>query len=87
MSNFKLTVNVDDPDRVRSDATYLRDLCRKEASRFDEYLRTTDPQFRDGLARFELLAVEGYLYQKAKGHIDEEDGNRVDTVEGQDGAS
>ena len=70
MSDFKLIVG-GDQEQVRSDSTYLRDLCQKEALRFDEYLRDVDPQFRDGLARFELLAIEGYLYQKAKGHIDQ----------------
>jgi len=86
MSDFKLTVEADQ-ERIESDSAYLRDLCRKEASRFDEYLRTTDPQFRDGLAKFELLAVEGYLYQKAKGHIDENNPEGSHTVEGNDGAA
>jgi hypothetical protein len=86
MSDFKLTVEADQ-ERVRSDSAYLRDLCRKEAACFDEYLRTTDPQFRDGLARFELLAIEGYLYQKAKGHFDESNPDHSHSVEGQDGAA
>ncbi len=63
-----------DPTAVKEllngDSKLLRNLCRKEAESFDEYLRQVDPQFKEGLARWELLAVEGYIYQKLKGHID-----------------
>jgi len=52
------------------DPSYLRSLCQKEVSRFEEYVRTEDPQFQDGLSRFEKLAIEGYLYQKVRGHVD-----------------
>jgi hypothetical protein len=63
----------------------LRSLCRKEVDRFDEYLRRTDPQFRDGLARFERLAIEGYIYQKAKGHLDASEETDHLPVERKDG--
>jgi len=29
------------------------------------------PDYADGLVKIERLAVEGYLYQKLRGHIDE----------------
>jgi hypothetical protein len=49
----------------------LRTLCQKEVQRFEDYCRATDPNFRDGgFAKFELRVLEGYLYQKVKGHID-----------------
>ena len=47
----------------------LRTLCRKEVQRFDENARQ-HPAYRDGLTQIERLAVEGYLYQKLRGHID-----------------
>jgi hypothetical protein len=66
--SFSMSVTAD-ADKL-SDPSYLRALCQNEVDRFNEYLRATDPQFKDGLAKFEKLAIEGYLYQKAKGHID-----------------
>lgn len=48
----------------------LRSLCRKEVESFEAYVRANDPWFRDGLVRMERLAIEGYIYQKVKGHID-----------------
>ena len=51
----------------------LRDLCRKEVEIFDSFLRTQEG-YRDGLAKFERLAIEGYLYQKIRGRLDEKDG-------------
>lgn len=48
----------------------LRDLCRKEVDRFEAYLKRSDPSFAEGLVRIERLAVEGYIYQKLRGHMD-----------------
>ncbi len=56
----------------------LRALCRKEVERFEAYLREfgaradnhMDHDWVHGLARFEKLVVEGYIYQKVRGHID-----------------
>lgn len=48
----------------------LRALCQKEVERFETVLRE-HPAYRDGLVRIERLAVEGYLYQKLRGHLDE----------------
>jgi len=84
MTDFRLTFE-GDPTVLSGSPDQLRSLCRKEVDRFDEYLRRTDPQFRDGLARFERLAVEGYLYQKAKGHIDASEEKDHLPVERQDG--
>jgi hypothetical protein len=67
---FALTVENIDKDRAVKDPGYLRSLCQKEVSRFEQYVQAEDPQFKDGLSRFERLAIEGYLYQKARGHID-----------------
>lgn len=47
----------------------LRDLCREEVDAFENVMRR-HPDYRDGLARFERFAVEGYLYQKIRGHLD-----------------
>jgi hypothetical protein len=48
----------------------LRGLCRKEVERFELYLKKSDAWFSEGLAPFERLAIEGYLYQKLRGHMD-----------------
>jgi carbonic anhydrase len=48
----------------------LRALCRKEVERFEVVLRE-HPAYRDGLVKIERLAVEGYLYQTLRGHLDE----------------
>lgn len=49
----------------------LRDLCRKEVEDFDSYLRRFGNEYSGGLSKFEKLAVEGYLYQKIRGRLDE----------------
>ena len=49
----------------------LRDLCRKEVERFNAYLRQYGGEYADGLARFEQFAVEGYIYQKLRNHLDD----------------
>jgi hypothetical protein len=72
-----------DPDHVSKIAAggeVLRSLCRQEAEDFDRYLRRVGREYREGLSRFERLAVEGYIYQKLRGHIDAE--NRVGPVPG-----
>ena len=84
MTEFRMTFD-GDPAMLSGDPDGLRSLCRKEVDRFDEYLRRTDPQFRDGLARFERLVVEGYLYQKAKGHLDANQETDQLPMEGNDG--
>jgi hypothetical protein len=50
----------------------LRDLCRQEVENFDRHLRQYGSEYRDGLARFERLVLEGYLYQKLRGHLDQD---------------
>ena len=52
----------------------LRDLCQKEVERFGETVKQ-HPDYADGLVQIERFAVEGYLYQKLRGHIDEEAGS------------
>lgn len=47
----------------------LRSLCQKEVARFEMAART-HPDYRDGLVMIEKRAVEGYLYQKLRNHID-----------------
>jgi hypothetical protein len=54
----------------QGNAGLLRLLCQKEVSRFEAKMRT-HPDYSDGLVRIERLAVEGYLYQKWRGHVDE----------------
>lgn len=53
----------------RGNASPLRDLCRKERERFEAVARK-HPHYADGLVTVERLAVEGYIYQKLRGHID-----------------
>ncbi len=48
----------------------LRVLCRKEVERFEAYLKKSDAWFAEGLAPIERRAVEGYIYQKLRGHMD-----------------
>jgi len=47
----------------------LRALCRKEVERFEQVIRE-HPDYQDGLVLIERRVVEGYLYQKIRGHID-----------------
>lgn len=54
----------------KGNADPLRALCQKEVSRFEEGLRG-HPDYSDGLVKIERFAVEGYLYQKLRGHVDE----------------
>jgi hypothetical protein len=53
----------------RGNARPLRDLCQKERERFEVVVQK-HPHYADGLVVVERLAVEGYLYQKLRGHID-----------------
>jgi len=64
----------------------LRSLCRKEVESFDRYLRSVDPQFREGLAKFERMSIEGYLYQKLRGRFDAKKSQPGLPTERQDGA-
>jgi len=48
----------------------LRSLCREEVERFEAYLKKSDPWFAEGLVPIEQRAIEGYLYQKLRGHMD-----------------
>lgn len=70
----KIVVTLDgDPsaaEALTEGSQVLRDLCQKEVESFDQYVRVVDPQFADGLSKWECRAIEGYLYQKLKGHID-----------------
>jgi len=62
----------------RDNSSLLRGLCQKEIDRFDQYLsnfgsQATNDVDRDwvyGLSRWERRVLEGYLYQKIRGHID-----------------
>ena len=61
-----------DIESLFGDTEHLRSLCRKEVERFEQYCTAVDPNFQDGsgFVRIEARAIEGYLYQKLKGHID-----------------
>lgn len=48
----------------------LRSLCQKEVERFESYLKGVNPDFHEGLVRIEKLAIEGYIYQQIRGHVD-----------------
>jgi hypothetical protein len=61
----------DEAERLLEGGDSLRDLCRKEVDRFDRYLRdAVGKDYATGLANWERFAVEGYLYQKLRNHID-----------------
>lgn len=55
----------------------LRSLCQKEVERFDSYLKRSDPSFHEGLVRIEKLAIEGYIYQQLRGHVDSSSPSRL----------
>ena len=82
--NFEMVLTGADPEKLQ-EPQYLRSLCQKEAARFEQYVQRVDPQFRDGLAKWELRAVEGYIYQKVKGHIDAFHNQHSDPMEKPDG--
>ena len=54
----------------RGNAGPLRSLCQKEVARFESVMKE-HPDYRDGLVKIERYAVEGYLYQKLRGHLNE----------------
>ncbi len=71
----KFSLVLEAPDEVKqqvlNNTDVLRNLCREEVARFAAYVNEVDPQFRKcPLAKEERAAIEGYLYQKAKGHVD-----------------
>lgn len=86
MTDFRLTFE-GDPEVLKAGSDQLRSLCRNEVNAFEAYVQRTDPQFRDGLARFERLAIEGYLYQKVKGHLDANTKADGLPMEGNDGTT
>jgi hypothetical protein len=53
----------------KGNALPLRALCQKEVACFETSIRQ-HPDYKDGLILIERRAVEGYLYQKLRGHID-----------------
>lgn len=52
------------------DGLPLRALCQKERQRFEAVIRE-HPDYADGLIQIEMRAVEGYLYQKLRGRLNE----------------
>ena len=71
----------------RGDGKPLRTLCQIEVALFEQYVRVADPSFADGLVQIEKLAVQGYLYQKMRGHIDATDRNPNVSKERKDGTT
>lgn len=67
---FTLTVTDPELATVASNGGEpLMNLCRKEVDLFDQYLRNYGQEFKGGLAKFERAVLEGYLYQKIRGHL------------------
>lgn len=54
---------------IRDGGEQLRQIVSAEVDRFDAYLRNFGHEYVEGLARFERLAVEGYIYQKLRGRL------------------
>jgi hypothetical protein len=52
----------------------LRLLCRKEVECFEAAIKQ-HPHYADGLVLIERRVIEGYLYQKLRGHLDASTGN------------
>jgi hypothetical protein len=79
----------EDIESLFRDTEHLRSLCRKEVERFEQYCNATDPSFEDGVGfvRIEARVLEGYLYQKLKGHIDAHHEGNLLPKERQDGAT
>ena len=72
MSDIALKIEDEElANEVATGGQSLRNLCRKEVEYFDKYLRQHGGEYKEGLAKFEALAIEGYLYQKIRGHLDE----------------
>jgi hypothetical protein len=64
----------DDDPAVANGGEPLRNLCHQEAANFDRYLREeVGGEYAAGLAKFEWLAIEGYLYQKIRGRLESQD--------------
>lgn len=84
MTNFELIFK--GPPEQLEDSELLKALSRKEVERFNEYVMSEDPWFRDGgLSKSETMAIAGYIYQKAKGHVDAFHKDSSGDMEGQDG--
>ena len=56
--------------QVKDGGDALRSLCREEVLLFDQYLKNFGGDYRDGLTEWERSVVEGFLYQKIRGHLD-----------------
>lgn len=72
MFNLDLNLSEDAKSTVLSRPESLREACKDEVARFATYVNAVDPQFRRcPLAKEERVAIEGYLYQKIRGHIEQ----------------
>ena len=67
--DLSVTEPNEDLEPARNGGQVLRDLCRKEVDSFDEYLKNYGGDYTTGLAHFERMAIEGFLYQKIRGHL------------------
>jgi hypothetical protein len=78
-----------DVESLFGDTEHLRSLCRKEVERFEQYCNASDPSFSDGVGfvRIEARVLEGYLYQKLKGHIDAHHEGGLLSTERKDGTT
>ena len=65
-------------EALRNGGDPLRTLCRKEVESFSAWLHgwaaslpegAPGSEYQEGLAKWERRVVEGYLYQKIKGHF------------------
>lgn len=70
---------------AQGNPSLLRSLCQKERERFEGAMQQ-HPEYTDGLVQIERLAVEGYLYQKLRGHIDAQPSSNNLPTERKDGS-
>ena len=73
-----IKISVDDSlkEIVANGGDPLRTLCQKEVDLFDAYLRKYGDdrrnEYKGGMAKFERWMLEGYLYQKLRGRLDQD---------------
>lgn len=74
---IKITVDPSLQDIVAKGGEPLRDLCRKEVDLFDKHLRhfgsnpnNKSGEYKEGLGKYTRWTLEGYLYQKLRGALD-----------------
>lgn len=83
-----MKIEIEDPQvasSVAKDEDLLRSLCQKEATKFSRYLRETQPNFPDGLVKWEAHIIAVYLFHNLGGALNATTIAGLLSEEGQDG--